>query len=429
MSINTVEIRQFAGPATVELSNVGIPEIVEVRQGPQGPQGAQGIQGATGATGAAGPNEVTSATTSDGTCDLILNSLSFAGGGITDFTSIVSNEPDATVSLGGGGLSGFAAPSYYAAASNSASLKSGVSGLSCLTWGASDGQNLTVPSGTALTFDNTSYTYGTGAAASHRTALGLTTIATTTAGTGVTTALSVNVGSAGAFVVNGGALGTPSSGTLTSCTGLPISTGVSGLASGIATFLQTPSSANLAAAVTDETGTGSLVFANAPTFTGGLQFSSSAVAVATMENLGTRRVTRATLATRTSGSLVADDTLVLPVVSGVTYRIVVHTLTKNSTATVGMVARLDHPTITATGSEVVGHLTNSGGNATVTPSSSTALTNMVNQNGQNLSTRMEVILTPAASGDVKVMWGARVPAGVETAGLNAGSYLEITQLI
>jgi hypothetical protein len=60
-------------------------------------------------------------------------------------------------------------------------------------------------------------------------------------------------------------LGTPSSGTLTSCTGLPISTGVSGLASGVATFLATPSSANLLAAVTDETGTGALVFANSPT--------------------------------------------------------------------------------------------------------------------------------------------------------------------
>lgn len=48
-------------------------------------------------------------------------------------------------------------------------------------------------------------------------------------GTGVATALAVNVGSAGAPVVNGGALGTPSSGTLTNCTGLPLS-GVSGLA-------------------------------------------------------------------------------------------------------------------------------------------------------------------------------------------------------
>lgn len=61
------------------------------------------------------------------------------------------------------------------------------------------------------------------------------------------------------------ALGTPSSGTLTSCTGLPISTGVSGLGTGVATFLATPTSANLAFAVTDETGTGSLVLATSPT--------------------------------------------------------------------------------------------------------------------------------------------------------------------
>lgn len=60
------------------------------------------------------------------------------------------------------------------------------------------------------------------------------------------------------------ALGTPASGTLTNCTGLPISTGVSGLGTGVATFLATPSSANLLAAVTDETGTGSLVFATSP---------------------------------------------------------------------------------------------------------------------------------------------------------------------
>lgn len=61
------------------------------------------------------------------------------------------------------------------------------------------------------------------------------------------------------------ALGTPSSGTLTNCTGLPVATGVSGLGTGVATLLATPSSANLAAAITDETGTGALVFANSPT--------------------------------------------------------------------------------------------------------------------------------------------------------------------
>lgn len=65
------------------------------------------------------------------------------------------------------------------------------------------------------------------------------------------------------------ALGTPASGVATNLTGLPISTGVSGLGTGIATFLTTPSSANLAAAVTDETGTaGFLVFSVSPAFTG-----------------------------------------------------------------------------------------------------------------------------------------------------------------
>ena len=75
------------------------------------------------------------------------------------------------------------------------------------------------------------------------------------------------------------ALGTPSSGTLTNCTGLPISTGVSGLGAGIATFLATPSSANLASAVTDETGSGSLVFATTPTLVTPVLGAASATSI------------------------------------------------------------------------------------------------------------------------------------------------------
>ena len=86
-------------------------------------------------------------------------------------------------------------------------------------------------------------------------------------GTGVATALAVNIGTAGSPVVNGGALGTPSSGTLTNATGLPIATGVSGLGTGVATFLTTPSSANLISVVSDETGSGVLVFNSAPALT------------------------------------------------------------------------------------------------------------------------------------------------------------------
>lgn len=63
-------------------------------------------------------------------------------------------------------------------------------------------------------------------------------------------------------------LGTPASGTLTNCTGLPVSTGLTGAGTGVLTFLATPSSANLRSALTDETGTGAAVFATAPTIAG-----------------------------------------------------------------------------------------------------------------------------------------------------------------
>lgn len=73
-------------------------------------------------------------------------------------------------------------------------------------------------------------------------------------------------------------LGTPTSGNLSNCTALPVGS-VTGLGTGVATFLATPSSANLLAAITDETGTGLAVFATSPTFTTSLLTGSTTFAV------------------------------------------------------------------------------------------------------------------------------------------------------
>ena len=71
---------------------------------------------------------------------------------------------------------------------------------------------------------------------------------------------SVAFGAGGTVLYNGGALGTPSSATLTNATGLPVA-GISNLGANVGAFLITPSSANLRAALSDESGSGALVFA------------------------------------------------------------------------------------------------------------------------------------------------------------------------
>jgi hypothetical protein len=104
-------------------------------------------------------------------------------------------------------------------------------------------------------------------------------------------------------------LGTPSAGVLTNCTGLPIATGVSGLGAGIATFLATPTSANLATAVTGETGSGELVFATSPT----LVTPTLGVATATSINkvAFTAPATSATLTIADGKTLTVNNSITL----------------------------------------------------------------------------------------------------------------------
>jgi hypothetical protein len=102
------------------------------------------------------------------------------------------------------------------------------------------------------------------------------TIATNRGGTGSTstTYCSLTTNVTGTLPIANGGTGSTSTtycNLTTNVTGtLPVANGGTGITSfgaGIATFLGTPSSANLAAAVTDETGSGALVFGTSPTFT------------------------------------------------------------------------------------------------------------------------------------------------------------------
>jgi len=125
-----------------------------------------------------------------------------------------------------------------------------------------DGQ-LLIGNSTGNTLTKASLTAGSGVTITP--GAGSIQIAFTGPGAGSVTSLDVSGGTTG-LTTSGGPI--TSSGTITLAGTLAVANGGTGITSfgtGVATFLGTPSSANLAAAVTGETGTGALVFATSPT--------------------------------------------------------------------------------------------------------------------------------------------------------------------
>lgn len=118
------------------------------------------------------------------------------------------------------------------------------------------------------------------------------TLCTGSFGTGVSAALGVNVGSPGAFVVNGGAGGTPSSLTLTNALGLPVG-GIAAIAANTVVANVTSGSASPTAAALPSCATS----ASALNYTSGTGFSCNTAVAAPAGSL-----TGATLAAGVTGS-------------------------------------------------------------------------------------------------------------------------------
>lgn len=170
--------------------------------------------------------------------------------------------------------------------------------LACLAMPASAQQFMELPPGTIMgnvttqTNPGSAVTMAQLIAAMNKSGIPLTSVGNISGlGTGVAASLAANIGSAGSPVVNGGALGTPASGVGTNITGVPVATGISGMGTGVSTFLGTPSGANLLAALTTKTGSGLPVFGTAPNITAPTGIVKGDVGLGNVANVDTTNAT------------------------------------------------------------------------------------------------------------------------------------------